>query len=800
MERSGAQPMRTAFDEPGVCPSLLGRDSQLDALRQAAAGVAAGRGQAMLVAGDAGIGKSRLVRELAAQLEQDGWVVRQGDCFERDQALPYGPVAELLRHTLGSEPPPAVVEQLGLRAVDLARVLPELTRVLPSDRESVRTDPEQDRWRLFHVVNEVLGEAASRAPALLIVEDVHWADDASLDLLHSFARTLARRRVLLLLTYRSDEVHRALRKLLDSLERERLARELRLAPLEPIDVDGMLRATLGLGRSPRREFLEQVNSLTEGNPFFIEELVRTLIADGQLIRSRGMWTWAASVAELRVPQTVLAAVQRRSEQLTDGAHQVLEMAAVVGQRFEFALLGALLGLDEAHLIASIKELIGAGLVVEVSADQLAFRHALTREAILTQLLARERRLLHQRVAETMEQAYAHDRETHLAELAQHYHAAGLWPRAVEDGRRAGEQALALYAPGAAGEHFTRALEAAAQLHMPAEAALLRARGQAREALGDFAGALADYEQALASAGDPATEWQALLDLGSLWASRDYEHASHWFERALAAARTADDRGRVARSLNRLGNWLVNIGRTGEGLELHRQALSLLEAEKDPTGVAETVDLLGVALGIHGDVVAAVEQLGRAVEDFGVLSDVRRLASSLSSFATFGAPLSAETLGGCVAHTERDPARRARSASAGAPERLASGRGLRSRRPGPSAQRVWRARRRAGPRRGRAPDRRRDRTPAVADGRAVRPWRELRFCSGVRGRGRAANVGLRPGSAAAIGLVDGNRGELPGVGLPSRRGQRPRESDPPGGLAAGARSVERFGATGRLGVG
>ena len=99
---------------------------------------------------------------------------------------------------------------------------------------------------------------------------------------------------------------------------------------------------------------------------------------------------------------------------------------------------------------------------------------------------------------------------------------------------------------------------------------------------------------------------------------------------------------MARSLNRLGNWLVNIGRTGEGLELHRQALPLVEAEKDPAGVAETVDLLGVALGIHGDVVAAVEQLGRAVKDFGVLGDVRGLASSLSSFATFGAPLSAET--------------------------------------------------------------------------------------------------------------------------------------------------------------
>jgi predicted ATPase len=394
--------MRAAFDEPVVCPVLLGRDSQLDALRQVAAGVATGRGQAVLVAGEAGIGKSRLVRELAAELAQDGWVILQGNCFERDRALPYGPVAELLRNTLDNPPSPAVLAQLGQRALDLARVLPELTRALPADLEPARTDPEQDRWRLFQVAGQVLGDAASQAPAMLIVEDVHWADDASLELLHSFARTLARRRILLLLTYRSDEVDRALRQLVESLDRERLARALSLVPLEPTDVDAMLRATLGLDRSPRRDFLELVSSLTEGNPFFIEELVRALIADGQLIRSAGTWTWAASVAELRVPRTVLAAVQRRSERLTDQAHQALQLAAVVGQRFGFELLSTLLGLQEAQLLAAIKELIGAGLVVEVSAEQLAFRHALTREAILTQLLARERRLLHQRVAETME--------------------------------------------------------------------------------------------------------------------------------------------------------------------------------------------------------------------------------------------------------------------------------------------------------------------------------------------------------------------------------------------------------------
>ena len=183
-----------ALDAPVVCPVQIGRDSQLDALRLLADGVAAGSGQTVLVAGEAGIGKSRLARELADGLGPAGWMVLQGSCFERDRAQPYGPLAELLRHALGSPPPPVVLEHLGLHAIDLARVLPELRRMLPSNVELEWTSPQHDRRHLFQVIGDVLVDVATRAPLLLIVEDLHWADDASLDFLSSFARTLARLR------------------------------------------------------------------------------------------------------------------------------------------------------------------------------------------------------------------------------------------------------------------------------------------------------------------------------------------------------------------------------------------------------------------------------------------------------------------------------------------------------------------------------------------------------------------------------------------------------------------------------
>jgi DNA-binding CsgD family transcriptional regulator/tetratricopeptide (TPR) repeat protein len=651
MTHGGDAVAQSPLDKPIVCPVLLGRDRQLQALRDLAAHAACGSGQTLLVVGEAGIGKSRLVNEFATHLDSDGWAVVRGSCFERERTVPYALVAEMLRQVMGGPPRPAALEQLGQRAIDLARILPELLHWLPPDVESARIEPEQDRRRLFQVVGEVLAERDSRAPTLLIVEDVHWADDASLDVLHSFARTLPNRRALLLLTYRSDESSsdstRALRQFRDNLNRARLVQELHLAPLEMADIDGMLRAILSLGRSPRRDFLELVSSLTEGNPFFVEELVRALIAEGQLIRSGATWARAATAAELRLPRTVLAAVQRQSETLSEQTQRILALAAVVGQRFDFEFVRALVGLSEDEFLVTLKELIGAGLLIEVSAEQLAFRHALTRQAILSQLLARERRLLHRRVAEAIEQTYASNRGAHLADLAHHYYAAGLWGEALDCARRAGQHALRLYAPGAAAEQLTLALESAEHLGLTADPDLLEMRGRAREALGDFDGARSDYTETLAAAPNAARRCQALIDLGALWASRDYAQAGEWFEQALGAARQTEDSLLLARALNRHGNWLVNIGGTAEGLALHRQALALLEAAGDQAGIAETLDLLGMSMGLHGDVVEAVEWLARAVKSFGELGDRVGQVSSLGTSVSFGGPLHAETSAGAL---------------------------------------------------------------------------------------------------------------------------------------------------------
>src|SRR5437764_244627 len=254
-----------------------------------------------------------------------------------------------------------------------------------------------------------------------------------------------------LLTYRSDEVHPSLSHFLAQLDRERLAQEFALAPLTQSEVSTMLSAIFALRRAVftahpllQGDLLDAMYSITEGNPFLIEELLKSLIEAGDIFYEHGHWQ-RKELGEWHIPRSVQDAVELRTAQLSEGARQVLNLAAVAGRHFDFALLQELTRQDEAQLLQLIKELMAAQLVVEESADQFAFRHALTGQAVSAQLLGRERKALHRKIAETFERLYASTLEAHLADLAVHFSEAGAWEQALEYSQRAGEHAQTLYA-------------------------------------------------------------------------------------------------------------------------------------------------------------------------------------------------------------------------------------------------------------------------------------------------------------------------------------------------------------------
>jgi predicted ATPase len=216
----------------------------------------------------------------------------------------------------------------------------------------------------------------------------------------------------------------------------------------------------------------------------VEEVLEALVTSGDVFAGPTGWD-RRPVRELRIPRSVHEAVQQRADRLSPQARRVLAVAAVAGRRFDFAVLAAVADLDGEELIAALKELIAAQLVVEESADRFAFRHALTREAIAAGLLGRERAALHGTVAATVERLHAPDLDAHVHELAYHFWRAGEWARAQEYGVRAGDQALAVHTPQAAVEHLTTAVDAARRLGRTPPAGVLLRRAGAYEVVGDF---------------------------------------------------------------------------------------------------------------------------------------------------------------------------------------------------------------------------------------------------------------------------------------------------------------------------
>jgi DNA-binding CsgD family transcriptional regulator len=633
---------------------LIGRSSELAALGLLLEQGKSGKGQVALLSGEAGIGKSRLIAEVKNTAASMGFLALQGNCFQADRTSPYAPILDLLRSSFtdsslltGSLNPLTFAQEILQAQPDTPPPTIEHQALIGSSP----LDPQQEQHRLFVEILQFLTEQATQQPLLCILEDLHWSDEPSLELLVYLARKCVHLPILFVLTYRSDEISPALRHCLAALDREHLAQDFFVQRLTRAEVDAMLQAIFASQQAISAGLLESLYALTDGNPFFVEEMLKSLLITGEITNQEGIWERTAlfgtHARHPAIPRSVQDAVYQRIQQVSDTARQVLTLAAVAGRHFDLPTLQRVLQIGEADLLTCMKELVEVQLVKEETAERFSFRHALTREAVYSTLLAGERRVFHRTLAETIEQnaSLPSALDSRVEDLAYHYYEGGVWSKAVEYGQRVGERAHLLLAPRAAIEHQTRTLDAISRLGGNPPASVLRARGQDYATIGEFELARSDYERALSLARDQqdgALEWQCLLDLGFLWAGRDYADAGQWFRASLELAQGLADTKSQARSLNRVGNWLVNTGQVADGLQAHQEALAIFENLEDGAGLAETFDLLGMANGIFGDNIQAVGQYDRAIQTLRTLNDRQGLISSLTSRAAYASPGWAET--------------------------------------------------------------------------------------------------------------------------------------------------------------
>jgi tetratricopeptide (TPR) repeat protein len=298
-----------------------------------------------------------------------------------------------------------------------------------------------------------------------------------------------------------------------------------------------------------------------------------------------------------------------------------------------------MAMDNPTLVERIGALISAGLISEETPGQYAFRHALMRQAVYANLLVKERKQYHRAIGETIVGLYGDSLDAHLSDLSHHFYEAGDWDKALEYARSAGARARAMYAPQEAVEHFTRASDAARHLPAPQLSSLFRERAHAYEISGDFERARADYESSLAEARanqDRRNEWEALIGLGFLWASRDYDRTGEYLKQALALARTIDDRSVLGHTLNRVGNWYLNVEAADQARRLHHEALTIFQQLDDASGIAETADLLGLANMLAGNWKEGGDFYRQAIALFRSLNDRRGLSSVLANQAQRGA--------------------------------------------------------------------------------------------------------------------------------------------------------------------
>jgi DNA-binding SARP family transcriptional activator len=525
--------LRTAVEEPSRAAasaepatteapseSFVGRKRELAELQAAFDEALAGRMSLFLIAGEPGIGKSRLADEATSLAQARGARVCWGRCWEAGGAPPYWPWVQALREYIRTADQDRVKSQLEPGATDIAQMLPELTDLFPDLPPPPSLDPEGARFRLFDSTASFLRAVGECEPLVLVLDDLHAADEPSLLFLQFLARSLREARVVVVGAYRDTEPRReALNEAIAEARRQPITRQVRLGGLDEDEVAAVVE--LIAGTQPSQELAMALYRETEGNPLFVGELVRLLASEGRLEDAAG------GEGALSIPQGVRAVIDHRLRHLSDDCKRLLSIASVLGRDFRLDALERVSELPRERVLEGLDEAQAARVVVDLPGGRagLRFSHALIRDSLYGDLGGSERLALHRRAVESLEDLYGPEREPHLAELAYHSLEAapgGEVEKAVGYARAAGDQAATLLAYEEAARLYRMALDAL-ELTMPPDeetrCELQLALGDAVARGGDLPAAKEIFVRAADLAGTlrvPAQLARAALGYGGRW--------------------------------------------------------------------------------------------------------------------------------------------------------------------------------------------------------------------------------------------------------------------------------------------
>ena len=610
-----ARPRRTRLQaavERGLTP-FIGRARELTALVDLFAQAKAGRGQVVFIAGDAGIGKSRLVyelrRELALAGEEATWV--EGRCVVFGQTMPLLPVVDQLRESFDveeSDTADDIIAKIdaGLQRLgDLEAHAPYIRYLLsvdPGDPAIPLMDAAVLRARIFETLRALAVRSAQRRPAVFVYEDLHWIDRSTEDYLAAVMDAVASAPMLVIATYRVGYA--------PPFGSRSYFTTLTLQSLSETDTRTMAGQVLGTEQFPT-ELMAALMDKAEGVPLFIEEVAKTLLELGVLQRHEGGYRMVKAVAEVDIPDTIEGIIMARLDRLGDSGKRTVQLASVIGRHFLKRLLERI-----AELPAQLEGLLGELKRLEIVYEQgllpepsYVFKHAVIQDVAYNSLLLQRRRELHRAVGHAIEELYAERLAEHYAELAHHFAHGEQWTKAFDYAARAGDLAAQAFANIEAKEHYTRAVEAAEHLRAPGDPSALAAVhakcAAVLNTLGEYEAGIVHYERALAlvrETGDRRATLDVLVGLADLYYNYHRpEDAQAFCDRAQEIADELGDPAAQATCLSSRAAYISAWhGPIAEARSAARSALELTERVDDPRVRARTLIFLGSVLQWRAD--------------------------------------------------------------------------------------------------------------------------------------------------------------------------------------------------------
>ncbi|MGH9968424.1 MAG: protein kinase domain-containing protein [Pyrinomonadaceae bacterium] len=604
---------------------LVGRMAELAELRDLWCRAREGHGHAVMLSGEPGAGKTRLAREITIQAAVDGAAVLSGGCYEYEATTPYLPFVETFRRWAREQKDDDVLRaMLGEAATQIAKLAPEIGTRLGPFPERPELAAHEERLLFFDAVVLVFANLARRQGLLFFADDLHWADRGTLWLLGHLLRQLREERVLIVSAYRETELDRAhpLAKALVDWNRERLVTRIALRRFDAAETSAQL-GTL-LGEDVTADFGDAVHRETEGNPFFVEEVLKALIEQGSVRRESGRWK-RCDVGQLVIPQSVKEAIGHRLDRVSPETNDVLRAAAVLGKTFTFEELMATAGehTEDATLDA-LDEAAGAQLIVAGSGDSFTFTHDKIREVLYEELNSIRRRRLHRHAAEGLER----NRETSecaVEKLAHHYIQAGDYERGLVYAKQAAAQAERVFALDEAIGAYGRARDCAEALGLVDEQlAQEEAMGKAFLLHGEMISAGEHFVRALALTNDPQVRARLQCQAASSLVATGDQRGVEYVGEALTVLDPVTNPLETANALSIEGRFHHLAGRHKKAIELLLQAADLVQpaadSDKISTFAAPTISqIYAYTAGAH--------------QHYGLFNDADRWARRAIEFGT-----------------------------------------------------------------------------------------------------------------------------------------------------------------------